>query len=168
MIYPYSVSRCFGMYIINQKNARPKNHNTNTHTKSAHTFLFLYCFAASGKSLCIGCQWRQSVPLELWISRLWGKQNHTRKPKQTKEKKLAEKILTAGSEASKESIGIQLFERYRVYNFPQFPHCFPHFVFYICLSACRFVESNICRKFAHWFCLVDIKKRSFLTACVFW
>ena len=47
--------------------------------------------------------------------------------------------------------------------------CFPHFVFYICLSVCRVVEGNIYRTFAHCFVrLVHVKKRSFLTSCVFW
>ena len=45
--------------------------------------------------------------------------------------------------------------------------CFVRFVFYICLSVCRFAEGNICRKCA-LFCLIDINKRSFLTSCVFW
>ena len=27
--------------------------------------------------------------------------------------------------------------------------CFPHLVFYFCLSVCRFVEGNVCRTFAH-------------------
>ena len=38
-------------------------------------------------------------------------------------------------------------------------------VFYMCPSFWRFVKVNICRKCA--FCLVHIKKRSFLTYCVF-
>ena len=37
----------------------------------------------------------------------------------------------------------------------------------MCLSVRRFVEYNICRKFA-LFCLVHIKRCSFLTSCVFW
>ena len=36
----------------------------------------------------------------------------------------------------------------------------------ICFSVRRFGEGKICRKFA-LFCLVRIKKRSFLTSCVF-
>ena len=36
------------------------------------------------------------------------------------------------------------------------------------MSVCRFVKGNVCRKYARYFCLVDIKKRSFWTACVFW
>ena len=39
---------------------------------------------------------------------------------------------------------------------------------YICLSVCHFVKGNECWKCTHCFCLVDIKKHSFLTFCVFW
>ena len=35
------------------------------------------------------------------------------------------------------------------------------------ISVCRFVEGNACRKSAHCFCVVNIKKRSFLTSSVF-
>ena len=43
--------------------------------------------------------------------------------------------------------------------------CFPHFVFYICLSLCRRQRMP---KIHTLCCLVHIKKRSFLTSCVFW
>ena len=43
---------------------------------------------------------------------------------------------------------------------------FPISVFDICLSVCRFVEGNICLKFCTLSCLVDIKKRSFLSSLV--
>ena len=37
--------------------------------------------------------------------------------------------------------------------------CFNFFVFYVCLSVCRVVKGNVCRKVAHCFCLVyTIKK----------
>ena len=39
--------------------------------------------------------------------------------------------------------------------------CFPHFMFHICLFA-KFAEH------LRMSCLVNIKKRSFLTSCVFW
>ena len=48
------------------------------------------------------------------------------------------------------------------------PKCSLFFVFCICLSVCRFVKGNIkCRKFAHRFVLSPLKRRSFLTSCVF-
>ena len=40
-------------------------------------------------------------------------------------------------------------------------------VFDICLSVCRFAKGNVCPKSCTLFCLVQIKKRSFLTSCVF-
>ena len=43
------------------------------------------------------------------------------------------------------------------------------FMFYICLSVCRFVLKAIYGvKVCTLFCLVDIKKCSFSTSCVFW
>ena len=40
---------------------------------------------------------------------------------------------------------------------------------YLYISVCRFVKGNVRRKFTHTcFCLVNIKKHSFLTSCVFW
>ena len=33
---------------------------------------------------------------------------------------------------------------------------FPHFMFYIFLPVCHFVEGNVCRKIRSLFCLVDI------------
>ena len=43
--------------------------------------------------------------------------------------------------------------------------CFPHFVFYICLSLCRRQRMP---KICTMFYLVNIKKRSFLTSCECW
>ena len=47
--------------------------------------------------------------------------------------------------------------------------CLLLFVFYICVSVCRFVKCNECRKFAQCFviCLVDIKKPSLCTPLVY-
>ena len=41
------------------------------------------------------------------------------------------------------------------------------FLFYICLSVCRIVKGTTCRKVAHCFFLVSIKKHSYLISCVF-
>ena len=41
-------------------------------------------------------------------------------------------------------------------------------MFYICFYFRRFVEGKICRKFALCFVQSILKKRSFLTSCVFW
>ena len=47
----------------------------------------------------------------------------------------------------------------RVYSFSGFISC----------RVYRFVKGNVCQKFAHCFkCLIDIRKRSFLTSCVLW
>ena len=41
--------------------------------------------------------------------------------------------------------------------------------FYICLSVCRYLEGNVCRKFAlHCFVLYTLKNRSLLTSCALW
>ena len=45
--------------------------------------------------------------------------------------------------------------------------CLHLFMFYICLSVCHFAKGNVCRIICTLFCLVDIKKRSFLSSCVF-
>ena len=45
--------------------------------------------------------------------------------------------------------------------------CLLLFVFHICLSVCRFVKGNVYR-IAHCCVLSIVKKRSFLTYCVFW